>query len=228
MKHLGTIILLGTLLVSIPRFAAAFAQAEPTFLGLTISPVTGLGFGLLIEGGIYFVFTAWLDASKRGLKRANWLLAGVLGQLSIGTFIIAPSLVGVLSNKTLAEVLAQSGLIWLWSLTTAIAPALLLATVAAASYMLQPASQRKPARTPVKRLPELENPRHYSILTIVQGEPNINRTQLAERLNVSRTTLYDDLKQLTASGHLSNDGRAMKVNLLPVLNEGSNGRNGRL
>jgi biotin operon repressor len=88
--------------------------------------------------------------------------------------------------------------------------------------------QQKRKRTPVKRLPSFDNPRHYSILTIVQDEPDISRTQLADRLNVSRTTLYDDLKQLTASGHLSSGGQGMKVNLLPVLNEGSNGRNGKL
>lgn len=145
---LGKLILLGTLLISVPRYAAAFSQAEPTFLGLTIAPVTGLGFGLLLELGIYFVIDSWFDARRRGLKLSWMLLVGFVVQLVIAPVIIAPAIVGHLSanNSELAGVLTWPPALWAWAVVAAGAPALLLAAVAGASYLRTPASKkRKPS-----------------------------------------------------------------------------------
>jgi hypothetical protein len=155
--NLGHIILLGTLLISIPRYAAAFSQAEPTFLGLTIAPVTGLGTAILLEVGVYFVINAWFAANRRGLKW-NWLLlAGFVVQLVIGPFIIAPAIVGhMLANPgELSGVLETRVMLWIWAIVVAAAPALLLAAATAASFMQQPVTTRKQAE-PDRKEPEIK------------------------------------------------------------------------
>lgn len=144
------VILIGTLLVSVPRYAAAFAQAEPQFLGLTIAPITGLGFGLLLELGVYYIIDAWLDARRRGLK-SHWLLLwGFAIQLVIGPIIIAPAIVGhmVSSPGELAQVLSWRPALWFWATIVALAPILLLAAATAAGYMLEPVSKQK-AQEPI-------------------------------------------------------------------------------
>jgi hypothetical protein len=150
-KRLGYIIILGTLLVSVPRYAAAFAQAEPPLFGLPTAPITGLGFGILLEVGIYYVIDSWFDARRRGLKLHWMLLVGIGAQLVIAPLIVAPALVAHLraNGSELAGVLTWSPALWAWAVVVAAAPALLLAAVAAASYLREPAS-RKPAQSQQK------------------------------------------------------------------------------
>lgn len=142
--NLGHVILIGTLLVSIPRFAAAFSQAEPNFAGLNISPVTGLGFGVLVEVGIYYIISTWFSAKRRSLKLAWILVAGFVAQLIIAPIIIAPAIVAHIneSSSEISSVLTNNWTLWGWSIITAVAPSLLLATVAAASYMQEPTSHK--------------------------------------------------------------------------------------
>jgi hypothetical protein len=151
---LGPLVLLGTLLVSVPRYAAAFVQAEPPLFGLPTAPVTGLGFGLLLELGLYYVIDSWFDSRRRGLKLHWLLLVGVGAQLVLGPVIVAPAIVGHLHAQPgeLGAVLWWGPALWAWAVVVAAAPALLLAAVAAASYMRekpskQPAtSEGKPAK----------------------------------------------------------------------------------
>lgn len=163
MKHLlnwlGPLILIGTLLVSIPRYAAAFIQAEPTIFNLPTAPITGLGFGLLLELGIYYVIDSWFDARRRGLKFHWVLLVGVAAQLVLGPVIVAPAIVGHLraAPGELGKVLDGDIGVWAWATVVAAAPALLLAAVAAASFMREPISNRKqpePDRKEPERAPE--------------------------------------------------------------------------
>lgn len=144
-NNLGNIILIGTLLVGVPRYAAAFAQAEPTFMGVTIAPITGLGFGLLIEVGIYYVVDSWFDARRRGLKLSWLLLLGFVIQLVIAPFVIAPAIVGHMTANPgeLAKVLTWRPGLWLWAIIVAASPELLLAAAAAASFMRQKAGKKK-------------------------------------------------------------------------------------
>jgi hypothetical protein len=152
---LGPLVLIGTLLVSIPRYAAAFIQAEPTIWGLPTAPITGLGFGLLLELGIYYVIDSWFDARRRGLKFHWVLLIGVVAQLVLGPLIVAPAIVGHLRAQPgeLGKVLDGNGWTWAWAAVVAAAPALLLAAVAAASTMREPAAPRSQAR-PAERAAE--------------------------------------------------------------------------
>lgn len=144
LSAIGPIVLVGTLLVSIPRYAAAFAQAEPQFMGLTIAPVTGLGFGVLIELGVYYVIDSWFDAQRRKLKNHWLLLVGFSVQLLIAPIIIAPAIVGHLSaaENELSSVLTWQPALWAWAIFAAAAPALLLASAAAASFLREPASKK--------------------------------------------------------------------------------------
>jgi hypothetical protein len=146
---LGPAILLGTLLVSVPRYASAFIQAEPPLFGLPTAPITGLGFGLLLELGLYYVIDSWFGAKRRGLNLHWLLLLGVGAQLVLGPVIVAPAIVGHLRTQPgeLGAVLTNPATLWAWAVVVAAAPALLLAAVAAASYLREPASksQQQPA-----------------------------------------------------------------------------------
>jgi hypothetical protein len=141
---LGPAILLGTLLVSVPRYAAAFVQAEPPLFGLPTAPVTGLGFGLLLELGLYYVIDSWFGAKRRGLNLHWLLLLGVGVQLVLGPVIVAPAIVGHLrtSPGELGAVLWWEPALWAWAVVVAAAPALLLAAVAAASYLREPVARK--------------------------------------------------------------------------------------
>lgn len=147
---LGLIVLIGTLLISIPRFAAALTEAEPLLLGLNIAPVTGLGYGILFEIGIYFLIDSWFKAYRRKVKFSWVLLVGFGIQLALSPIIIAPAIIAhmLATPGDLAKVLApELNVSWQlagWTIIVSLAPALLLGTVAAANFLKEP-SQQKPA-----------------------------------------------------------------------------------
>ena len=129
----GPAIIGATLLVAIPRYVAAFIQAEPDVMGIAISPLTGFGFGIVLEGGAYYVIDALFDARRRGLKYWWTLLVFAAMQLAIAPLIVAPPIVAHLRGQALSVVLARFD--WVWATVVAVAPVLLIAGVALAHAM---------------------------------------------------------------------------------------------
>lgn len=166
LSKLGTVILLGTLLVSVPRFTAVFMYAEPEIAGLPPTAfITGLGFGLLLEGGTFFIIRAWALANKKRIKQAGLLLWAFAIQLFVAPVLVAPGVVGwIMSHPSpLSEALLggseeATAALWAWAWAATFTPSLLLGAVALAQGIVIPKSEGnedgevapKPAKAPAK------------------------------------------------------------------------------
>lgn len=131
--HLALFVILVALTAPILRYAVAFQQAEPPLVAwglvLDISPLTGVAFGISYEAAAFLGLREAVAARKRKLKTWWWPLAGSLGQMTLGTFIVSPVLVSEMRGLALETLLSSWGC-GLWAVTVAAAPLFCSLTVA--------------------------------------------------------------------------------------------------
>jgi hypothetical protein len=87
--------------------------------------VTALGQGVLLEGGMAYVFASWLDARWRGVCLANVLLVVFLLSRMFAPLIQAPWVISELTGQTMVAVLRRVGgevALWAWAVFGAVAP----------------------------------------------------------------------------------------------------------
>lgn len=136
-------------MVSVPRLAAVFSQTELSLLGYNISPVTGLGFGLIVELSLYYIITTWFDIYKRH-KKLHWVLPIVAFiQTILLIILLAPGVEAALVPQNQGHLYLV--LVWypfrvVWGVIAVAIPALSLMGVAAASIL----SKTEPAKVIAK------------------------------------------------------------------------------
>jgi len=123
--HFGILLILAALLIAVPRWIGTLQNVDATLL-------TGLGQGILLEGGAFYLVTVW--RKKQGNRGANWLWLFFGLDLLIAPAILTPHTVAVVNGLALAALFAErdQGWLWAWSGLINLAPVLLVSGVALA------------------------------------------------------------------------------------------------
>ena len=133
----GILLILAALLIAVPRWVGTLQSVDATLL-------TGLGQGILLEGGAAYLILVW--RKKQALKLARWLWLFFGLDLLVAPLILTPHTVAVVQGLALASLFAQSGqswLLWAWSGLVNLAPVLLVSGVALAYALEHNTSQRE-------------------------------------------------------------------------------------
>jgi len=114
MKAIGWLIVVSSLLITIPRYTMAFSSVDD-------SQLTAVGMGILLGVGAAYIFHAWAQTKRQ----AAWqLVVAFCVNLLYEPFIIAPLVMARLHGWTLAETMG-TGYSVFWSIAVAAAPVVL-------------------------------------------------------------------------------------------------------
>lgn len=151
------ILIVSAALVTVVRYAAAFVASDmgqitgdlshwiTGFMGLT-----GLGMGILdVLGGVY-LFDGWRRVMPRTGDKWSFkfkvLTCFVFGLMGAGICILVPFTVSRVSERSLFQVLGDSGWLWLWSGFVNVIPYFLIGGVATGNKLISevaPEEKRK-------------------------------------------------------------------------------------
>lgn len=136
MTGAGKLVAVGAVVVHAPRLVLAYLEAE----GVPVSPSWRVGLlwvaaiataGVLTGGQAYLAGSVMRLRSHRGVVVSSWVLL-----LAATAALVAPLLVGSLSQQELSAVLSTPASRWLWALTAVVA----VEVVAGASAVAQAAT----------------------------------------------------------------------------------------
>jgi len=117
MKAIGWLIVVSSLLITIPRYTMAFSSVDD-------SQLTAVGMGILLGVGAAYIFHAWARAHTTTRKNTWMLVVAFCVNLLYEPFIIAPLVMARLHGWTLAETMG-TGYSVFWSIAVAAAPVVL-------------------------------------------------------------------------------------------------------
>jgi len=148
------IIKIAAVLTAAPRWAGALMAAD----GVPVPPewmvawrigAFGLSLGMAaVEGfAISFVFNAWRNQRDKKSDLLLWLAIIMLVDFGL---ILAPYIVANVSGQTIAGVLAETWLLWLWSAAVAASTGLVVGSVGYAQRDKPAPSGSKPAKSESK------------------------------------------------------------------------------
>lgn len=134
-RTIGYLITMAALLISIPRYIATFDHIDP-------SALTSYGMGILLAGGAAYIFDAWSDATRRGIKNPNRLLVAVAINLVYEPILLTPFILSMLWEQPLKAVMGNEYAV-LWAIMVTAAPVILVCGVVyAISYQKQVKSKQ--------------------------------------------------------------------------------------
>jgi hypothetical protein len=120
-RNLGYALTLAALLITIPRYAAAFRDIDTTI-------ATAIGMSLLLALGTAYIFDAWTHATRHRRKHANRLLIAFALNLCYEPLIVTPLILSRLYTIDLSATMTTSYAV-LWSIAVAAAPVILIAGI---------------------------------------------------------------------------------------------------
>ena len=225
-RTIGYLIALAALLISIPRYIATFDDIDPV-------AVTAYGMGILLAGGAAYIFDAWADAHKRGVKHPDLLLIAVGINLVYEPIIITPYILSRLWEWKLAEVMSNSFAVF-WSIVVASAPVILVGGIVyAISYQKQNrrSTDDTPTTTTVKTERKVEEEVHLSNADIermfrlreIFPEQEFTRQDAQDKLELGISAMGATLTALVEAKKLRRLGHG-RLTRYAFKNGGSDGR----
>ena len=175
-RNVGYALALAALLISIPRYIAAFE-------GIDHNAWTAYGMGILLAGGAAYIFDAWADARRRHVKQqTRTLLLVAFGvNLIYEPIILTPFVLSRLWSQSLAEVMSNSYAVF-WSVIVAAAPVVLVGGLVLAVNV-----QHKPSTDNSDSTTDSVTDVDTSFKCSVCGDSYSSKKALAGHMNKHRT-----------------------------------------
>lgn len=141
------LLIVSAALVTVVRYAAAFVASDMGQITGDLSHIitffmgfTGLGMGILdVLGGVY-LFDGWRRVMPRTGDKWSFkfkvLTCFVFGLMGAGICILVPFTVSRVSEKSLFQVLGDTGWLWLWSSFVNVIPYFLIGGVATGNKLI--------------------------------------------------------------------------------------------
>lgn len=240
---IGWAIILVALLVEIPRFMVVNWRIEgvPSEPAEIVGILTGIGMGIILPGGVAYVFEAW-RVERKGTRSWKILLGFFVGFLLAEGVMLTPYVSAGISGVTMSNTVGQGTFNFVWSVVTALSP---LAVVAGTAYAMQsfdvqpsvqsvqPTVQQQP-NTPAPAPSSLVESGHNrgdldvanrkrlngkasrmdALLDFFERNPNATLNEAGQYVERAKSTVSNYLNELEQTGKVrrTDDGRVIVLN----------------